>query len=169
MPERPSIIIKSSARGGAAALAAHLEAAENECARVVAAGGLMGETVPAMLLEMADMALGGRSRRPLDHASISPAPGIELTDDQVRMAFTVYDRRHGLPDGPYVIIEHIKHGRRHYHQVRLRIDLATMTAAPDGWRYLKNEQAARSIEAALGLTLGTGRFTGRVRDRKSVV
>jgi len=145
------VIIKGSSRGGsrsdAVKLSRHLLANENDRVAVLELHGVAATDLAAAIEEMRAIGLATRSRRPIYHASISPAADEALSLSQSRQAADELGRRLGLAGHPRAIVQHVKHGRAHIHIVWSRIDQATMTAVHDSQTYRKHEQCARALEA----------------------
>lgn len=144
-------MIKGNARGGPAALAAHLQRRDtNECIRLREFEGVTARDVLGALREMDAMGAGAESRRTLYHAAINTAPGERLTDDQKRKAVERLADELGLKDQPRIVVEHVKKDREHMHVVYMRIDVDRMRAIPDSHNFRKHEIVARDLERAFG-------------------
>jgi hypothetical protein len=145
------VVIKGGARGDAAGLAAHLLRTDtNEAAAVVELDGMAATDLCDALREMAALAAGTRSTRPLYHASINASPDETLTAAQRATAITELERALGLTGQPRAVVEHMKANRIHWHVVWSRIDLTRMAAISDSHNYRKHEEAARRLEREFG-------------------
>jgi len=145
------MVIKGSARGGAASLAKHLARTDtNEKMEVRELRGVCAEELTDALLEMEAVASGTRSRRPFYHASINTRADEVLTPEQERQAIDRLEAELGLTDQPRAVVAHVKEGRAHLHVVWSRIDLESMTAIPDSHNYRRHELVARELEREFG-------------------
>jgi hypothetical protein len=145
------VVIKGRARGGAAALAAHLERRDtNERVLVSEMRGVTARDVRGALREMDAMGIGAESVRTLYHASINTAPGERLTDEQKKRAADRLEKELGFDGQPRIIVEHLKKDREHMHVVFLRIDTGHMVAIPDSHNYRRHELVARELEREFG-------------------
>jgi hypothetical protein len=145
------MIIKGQSRGRSSQLAAHLlRRDQNEDIRLYELRRVVATDVAGALAEMEALAAAVHSKRPLYHASISPEAHRPLTDDQIRTAADVLERKLGLAGQPRLVVVHRKQGREHLHVVWSRIDLARQGLIPDSWSYRAHEEASRELEAAFG-------------------
>ena len=69
------MVIKGSNRGGPAALAKHLQKAENERVTVIATSGLLAQDIDGALMELDALGAMLRTDKTLYHGSINPSPG----------------------------------------------------------------------------------------------
>ena len=160
-------MIKGKARGGATALAAHLQRRDtNERIHLREFEGVTARDVLGALREMDAMGAGAQSRRTLYHAAINTAPGERLTDDQKNQAVDRLAEELGLAGQPRIVVEHFKKNREHMHVVYLRIDLDTMKAIPDSHNFRKHEIAARDLEREFGHEPVKGVHVGRNGDER---
>lgn len=148
------MIIKGSCRGGSAAdgkrLADHLlDARGNERVTVLEFHGLSASGLHEAFEEMRALSLATRTRRPLYHASISPAAdeARRMTPRHWIEAADELERRLGLVGHQRVLIRHDKNGRGHLHIVWNRCDSVTLKVAHDGHTYARHEACARALEA----------------------
>lgn len=145
------MVIKGSARGDAAGLAAHLLRADtNERVQVLELRGVMADELRGALEDMELVGSGTRSKRPLYHASINTAPDERLTDEQRAWAINRLEEELGFTGQARAVVEHHKEGRTHFHVVWSRIDLDRMTAIPDSHNYRIHEIVARELEREFG-------------------
>jgi len=145
------VVIKGGARGRAGDLAAHLQRTDtNERAEVKELRGVVAGDLDGALREMAAVASGTRSKRPLYHASVNTAPDEPLTEEQWTRAIDRLEEKLGLTGQPRVVVEHEKGTREHRHVVWSRIDLEQMRAISDSHNYRKHEEVARELEQEFG-------------------
>jgi hypothetical protein len=144
------MIIKGHARGRFQQLAAHLlKTKENERVNLYESRGTLSQSVEGALAEMEAQGAHGRSKKPLYHASISPALDRPLNEAQLLTAVNLLEAKLGLSGQPRIVVTHRKHGREHAHVVWSRIDRSGK-AISDGWNYALHEEAARELEQMFG-------------------
>jgi hypothetical protein len=132
-------------------LAVHLQRTDtNERAEVKELRDVAADNLDGALREMAAVASGTRSKRPLYHASINTGPGERLTAAQQALAVDRLEAALGLTGQPRAVVEHVKEGREHVHVVWSRIDLERMRAITDSHNYRKHEEVARALEREFG-------------------
>ena len=145
------MVIKGSARGDAAGLAAHLLRTDtNEHVKVLELFGVAADDLRGALEDMELVGSGTRSKRPLYHASINTAPNEQLTDEQRAQAIDRLEKELGLYGQARAVVEHHKEGRTHFHVVWSRIDLDRMAAIPDSHNFRRHEIVARELEREFG-------------------
>ncbi len=145
------MVIKGSARGGAAALAAHLQRTDtNERAELREVRGLAAEDLDGALREIEAVASGARSKRPFYHASINTRADEMMTPEQWTKAIDRLEHELGLTGQPRVVVAHLKKDRAHVHIAWSRIELETMRAIPDSHNYRRHEIVARELEREFG-------------------
>ncbi len=145
------MVIKGSARGGAAALAAHLQRTDtNERAELREVRGVVSKDLLGALREIEAVASGARSKRPFYHASINTRADELLAPEQWTKAIDRLEQELGLAGQPRVVVAHLKEGRAHVHVAWSRIDLDTMKAISDSHNYRRHEIAARDLEREFG-------------------
>lgn len=145
------MVIKGSARGDAAGLAAHLLRADtNEHVKVLELRGVAADELRGALEDMELVGSGTRSKRPLYHASINTAPDERLTDEQRARAIDRLEEELGLTGQARAVVEHHKEGRTHFHIVWSRIDLDRMAAISDSHNFRRHEIVARELEREFG-------------------
>lgn len=124
------MIINGASRRKWRRFAVHLgNEKDNERVRLVEVRGMKAETIKdgfAQLQEMADMA-GAGEKEFYYHANMNPKEGEELTAEQWQQASERLRENLGLTGQPGMVIEHVKGGRTHRHQIDLRVDLDTGT------------------------------------------
>jgi hypothetical protein len=160
------MVIKGSARGGAASLAQHLQRMDtNERMEVRELRGVMAEDLDKALQEMEAVASGARSARHFYHASINTRADEVMTPQQWQQAVDRLERELDLSDQPRAVVAHVKEGRAHVHVVWSRIDLETMKAIPDSHNYRRHELVARELEKEFGHAHVQGAHIGREGER----
>ena len=139
------MIIKGGAAGNIAFWGHHLMRDDtNETARLVEVSGLIADNLPAALREMQAIGRQSRSRGNfLYQANINPPADADLTDEQWRQAVERLERNLKLEGHQRAIVEHIKHGRRHYHVVWNRVDIDTLKVVDIKGNYAVHVQTAR--------------------------
>lgn len=145
------MVIKGSARGGAAALAAHLQRTDtNELAELREVRGVVAEDLDGALREIEAVASGARSKRPFYHASINTRADELMTSEQWTKAIDRLEQELGLTGQARAVVAHVKEGRAHVHVAWSRIELETMKAIPDSHNYRRHEIVARELEREFG-------------------
>ncbi len=145
------MVIKGSARGGAAALAAHLQRTDtNEVAELREVRGLVAEDLDGALREIEAVASGARSKRPFYHASINTRADELMTPEQWTKAIDRLEQELDLTGQPRAVVAHVKEGRAHVHVAWSRIELETMKAIADSHNYRRHEIVARELEREFG-------------------
>ena len=141
------MVIKGSARSGPAELAVHLQRTDtNERANILEMWGVASTSLADALHELDALGAGARSKRTLYHAQINSRENELLDEIQRRRSVARLGQELGLAGQPYVLVEHVKKGRQHFHVVWSRIDLDTMTAIPDSHNYRRHELVSRELE-----------------------
>ncbi|WAH66887.1 relaxase/mobilization nuclease domain-containing protein [Xanthomonas hortorum] len=159
------MIVKSSARSGGKALAAHLtNPEENERISITGSQGVTSDDVYEAIAEMEGMSAGWSGSKPLFHAHISPDQAMSKKDWSA--AWAEYEKEFGLEGRPYVEVEHLKDGRLpHRHRAYLRVDTETHRAN-DVWRSkVRDEKISRLLEHELGHKLTHGPHDFQVMKR----
>jgi len=126
---------------------------ENERAELKEIRGLRADTLREALDEMQQQA---REKNPrvknfMYHADFNPCTHERLTAAERDRGFEIFEEQRGIPKGtPRIVMEHVKHGRQHWHVIWFRIQ--------DNGRPFSDKldakiahQAARRIENELGL------------------
>ncbi|MBK4717455.1 hypothetical protein JJL56_01090 [Azospirillum sp. YIM DDC1] len=154
------MIIKTTQRGEAAWLSAHLTRTDaNEAVTIIDGRGVVALDVHVALrqFEAQWRIANSRARDFLVHASISPAQ--PLSNDQWADAWGLYEEQHGLFGQPYIEVEHAKPGdsgrpsHRHRAYLRIRPD---GRAVHLGHSFQANEVVARLCELRFGHPLTKG-------------
>ncbi|ESL57020.1 hypothetical protein L458_05108 [Klebsiella pneumoniae BIDMC 22] len=159
------MIVKSSARSGGKALAAHLiNPEENERITITGSQGVTSDDVHEAIAEMEGMSAGWSGSKPLFHAHISPDQTMSEKDWSA--AWAEYEKEFDLEGRPYVEVEHLKDGRLpHRHRAYLRVDTETHRAN-DVWRSkVRDEKISRLLEHELGHKLTHGPHDFQVMKR----
>src|SRR5271170_6839692 len=144
------MLLKGSARGGAADLAKHVQKEVNEKVSIVRSRGVMADDIDGALLEMDALGSMLRTGRTLYHLSINPEPGKdrEMDESEWRFCEEAALKKLGLANQPFIVIEHEKIGkedgivRRHRHIVASLADLEHMRAIRTDHNYRKHEEIA---------------------------
>lgn len=148
------MIIKSHIRGGYRAAANYLkDPGANESIRLVDLGDPGAKDLDDAFRHMRAVGSLTRAKKPLHHVSINPMKDERLTDAQVLCICTRLEEKYGYMAGEHqcVIVEHVKDGRQHFHVMWNRVSLATGRPVWPGHHWNKSKQAAREMEAELGL------------------
>lgn len=148
------MIIKSHIRSGYRDAAAYLkEQGENELTRLVEISDPDAEDLDRAFQNMWVIASHSRAKKPLHHVSINPRRDERLTDAQVLKTVERCEEKYEYKPGEHqrVIVEHIKDGRQHFHVMWNRVNLKTGKAVWPGLHWNKSKEAAREMEAELGL------------------
>ena len=151
------MIIKGGRRGGSKDLAAHLlRQDENEAVRVRAIEGFFFDNPTPENLEKAlrQMEYGGKAagkKQNLYHAIIAPQDGETLTDKQLQQSVDTLAKNLGMAGHQYVVVEHWKHQRQHFHVVLNVMNPETGNLARLQWSRRTQWQTSRQLEKELGL------------------
>jgi hypothetical protein len=141
------VVIKGGARRGAGELAHHLQRIDtNERMEVRELRGVLAADLDGALREMAAVAAGSRSNRPLYHASINTRADEIMTPEQKARALDRLEAELGLTGQPRAVVVHSKEGREHVHVVWSRIDGETLKAVSDSHNFRRHEIVARELE-----------------------
>jgi Relaxase/Mobilisation nuclease domain len=148
------VIINGNPAGNVSFWSKHLLCDDqNELTEVREISGVIAQDLPSALREMQDVAKGSRSQGNFMYqANINPQPGEQLTPEQWIEAIDTLERNLGLEGHQRVVVEHVKHGRQHYHVIWNRVDILTMKVADMGGNWIVHERTSRELEARLGLT-----------------
>jgi hypothetical protein len=163
------MIIKGNPAGGVRFWSKHLMRDDtNERAEVKEIKGLLAEDLPSALKEMQAIAAQSRSRGNFMYqANINPRDDEYLTPNQWKEAVDTLEKNLGLEDHQRVVVEHIKHGRQHYHVVWNRVDVATLKVADMGGNWPIHQATARELEQRFGLSPTPSPTENRDSARKS--
>ena len=148
------MIIKSHIRGGYRAAANYLkQEGGNETVRLVAISDPDAKSIDDAFRNMWMLGSTTRARKPLHHVSINPMKDERLTDAQALLICGRLEEKYGYRHGEHqgVIVEHVKDGRQHFHVMWHRASLDTGRLVWPGHHWNKSKQAARKMEAELGL------------------
>lgn len=161
------MIIKSHIRGGYRAAADYLkDIGANESTRLVEISEPGAKDLDEAFRNMWAVGKTTRAKKPLHHVSINPYKDERLTGEQVLLICARLEQKYGYAKGAHqrVIVEHVKDGRQHFHVIWNRVSLVTGRPVWPGHHWNKSKQAAREMEAELGLRRPSPR---RTRARKS--
>ncbi len=149
------MIIKSHIRGGYRAAADYLkEVGKNEQIRLVQISDPDAKNLDEAFQNMWGIGCNSRAKKPLLHFSINPhIQDRRLTDDEALMIAQDFMQRCNqiVGDHQFVIVEHIKKGRQHFHVAVCRISLTTGKAVDPGKYHNAKMNCARAMEKKLGL------------------
>lgn len=166
------MIIKSHIRGGYRAAANYLkDVGANENIRLVEISDPGAKDLDEAFRNMWAVGKTTRAKKPLHHVSINPYKDERLTDAQVLLICARLERKYGYAPGAHqrVIVEHIKDGRQHFHVMWNRVSLRTGRPVWPGHHWNKSKQAAREMEAELGLKRPSPRRMKTARKAKFVL
>jgi hypothetical protein len=150
--------IQGRRRGGAKDLANHLQKTEeNESVSVKKLGGfafdgLTGSNLTKALRQMEAIGYGKGQKRNLYHAILAPAYGETLDADQQKFMVAYYAEHMGLRGHDYVLVEHWKKGKQHFHLVFNIINPTTGKTHELKWSKTKEWKISRGLEQVFGLS-----------------
>ncbi|MEO0697913.1 MAG: relaxase [Pseudomonadota bacterium] len=123
------MILKASQRGGALALARHLQRTdENDHVEVHELRGFASETLSGALNEVAAISKGTRCLQYMFSVSLNPPESETVPVKVFEEAVKKIEEQLGLQGQPRAVVFHEKEGRRHAHAVWSRIDAQEMKA-----------------------------------------
>lgn len=166
------MIIKSHIRGGYRAAASYLKAVgQNEKVRTVRIGDPDVSDLDTAFQKMWEVASTTKAKKPLHHISINPRKDERLTDEQVFKIVSRCESKFGYKEGEHqhVIVEHIRDGRQHFHVVWNRVPMSENRAVWPGLHWNKSKEAAREMEAELGLKRPVPRKMKRIKTAAAVL
>ena len=101
-----------------------LNTEENERADLKQIRGLRADTLREALEEMQQQArINPRVKNFMYHADFNPRLNEHLTEEQRDRAFEIFENERGIPaNAARVVMEHVKHGRKHWHVIWYRLD-----------------------------------------------
>lgn len=151
------MILKASQRGGALALARHLQRTdENDHVEVHELKGFASDTLAGALNEVAAISKGTRSLQYLFSVSLNP-PEVEIVSVKVfEDALNRIEEQLGLQGQPRAVVFHEKEGRRHAHVVWSRIDAREMKAINLSHFKRKLQAISKQLYLERGWTLPEG-------------
>ena len=163
------IIIKGRARSDGGQLASYLVTkGDIGSVSVLEMRGLSGRDLRAGLRLAETEAELSQGKKPLWHAQINPAEGVQLTREQQLMAVDALERRLKFQGLPRVVVAHEKDGREHLHVVWSRFDRETGTLRRDDFSKRKNVAAAAEIAERLGLEPNRNPFENEQEQRQAL-
>jgi hypothetical protein len=147
------MIIKGGAAGNVGFWSRHLMRDDtNEAVRLVELTGVIATTLHGALREMQAIGRQSRSRGNFMYqANINPHVDDDVSHAQMLEAVDRLERNLGLVGHQRVIVEHVKHGRRHWHAIWNRVDVETLKVADITGNYAIHARTARELEEAFGL------------------
>jgi Relaxase/Mobilisation nuclease domain len=163
------MIIKGNPAGSVGFWSKHLLRDDtNERAEVKEITGLLAQDLPSALREMKAIADQSRSHGNFMYqANINPRDGEHLTPEQWKEAVDTLERNLGLEGHQRVVVEHVKHGRQHYHIIWNRVDVETLRVADMGGNWPIHNATARELEARFDLTPTPTPSNDKSADKKS--
>ena len=147
------MIIKGGAAGNVGFWTRHLMRDDtNEEVRLIDITGLMATNLAAALREMQAIARQSRSRGNFMYQiNINPRADEVLTRAQMMEAVERLERNLRLAGHQRIVVEHVKHGRRHWHAIWNRVDAETLKITDITGNYAIHARTARELEQAFGL------------------
>ena len=151
------MILKASQRGGALALARHLQRTdENDHVEVHELRGFASETLAGALNEVAAISKGTRCLQYLFSVSLNPPESETVPVKVFEEAVRGIEEQLGLQGQPRAVVFHEKEGRRHAHAVWSRIDAQEMKAINLSHFKRKLQAISKQIYLEHGWTLPDG-------------
>lgn len=150
--------IQGRRRGGAKDLSGHLQKTEENESVVIkelggfAFDGLTGSNLAKALRQMEAIGYGKGQKRNLYHAIFAPAYGETLNAAQQKFMVAYYAEHMGLTGHDYVLVEHWKKGKQHFHLVFNIINPTTGKTHELKWTKTKEWNISRGLEQILGLS-----------------
>ncbi|MDR3485311.1 MAG: relaxase/mobilization nuclease domain-containing protein [Bradyrhizobium sp.] len=163
------MIIKGGAAGNVGFWSHHLMRDDtNEEVRLVEISGVLADNLGAALRIMQAIARQSRSRGNFMYqANINPRADEILTPAQMMEAVERLERNLGLAGHQRVIVEHVKHGRRHWHAIWNRVDVETLKVVDITGNFAAHARTSRELERAFGLS-PTPSPAGRTKPREKL-
>lgn len=159
------MIIKSHVRGNLLEAAYYLkDKGANETTRLVDINDPAAADLDEAFYNMWAITCNSKVTKPLHHISINPYKEERLSDEQALKILRHCEKKYGYRSGChlYVIVEHVKDSRQHFHVMWNRICLANGKSIWPGHHWKKSKQAAREMEAELGLRRPVPRRVKRI-------
>ncbi|ELS02714.1 hypothetical protein Xen7305DRAFT_00024320 [Xenococcus sp. PCC 7305] len=157
------MIIKTSARGEARRLAAHLiNTDDNEQVSFTSSRYLsvwQNNSVAKSLQVMDALAAGTGKSKNLFHVSFNPDQII--SEDDWQKCWSEFETEYNLGEQAFIEVTHTKQGRTHKHRVYNRIR-ENGTEISIWHNYLRNEKIARKLEYDLGHNITIGKHNAAV-------
>lgn len=155
-------MIAGSTRGsGGGALARHLLSRKGgQTVRTLEARHLAAADLSTQLRELVAASRHGRTDRPIHHVHIDPPPGSDA-GNVMKTFVALYEAEFGLQDVQKCGVEHIKHGRPHYHLI---YSLVTPSGRVADLRheYARREKISRLVEFECKLPWTQGKHSRAV-------
>ncbi len=152
------MIIYGNRRGNAKQLAEHLlKTEENESVKIVDINGFSfhapsGKNLEKALNRMERQGYAKGNAINLYHVFFAPMPGETLKPEQVKFMMQYYAMRQGLEDHQFVVVEHWKKGKQHFHAAFNVTNSVTGNNAALKYDGKRNRVISREIEKILGLS-----------------
>jgi hypothetical protein len=150
--------IQGRRRGGAKALSKHLQKTdENESVTVQEIEGfsfkeLTDENLDKAIRQMEAIGYGKGAKRNLYHVIIAPAYGETLNAAQKKEMVKYYAEQMGFKNHQYVLVEHWKKGKQHFHLVFNIIDPITRKTHELKWTKKREWRISRELEKIFGFS-----------------
>lgn len=159
------MIIRGNPAGNVMFWSKHLTNDEkNERAEVREIRGCTADNLQDALWEMKWVAAGSRCQGNFMYqANINPYAHETLTPDQWRESIDTLEKNLGLDGHQRIVIEHVKHGRQHFHVVWNRVDQETLRVADMGGNWRIHERTQEELEQRFGLTPTPAKDPDRAR------
>lgn len=100
-----------------------------------------------------------RTEKPVFHVSLNPAPGDNLTDEQLKEIAQKYMTRLGYGKQPFIVFKHSDIGREHIHIASIRTD-EDGKKIKDSYEHEHSKQITNSIEQEYNLIPSTKKEQG---------
>lgn len=160
------MIIKGASRGDPKQLAAHLLRADtNERVEVLELHSPIGELKEAFR-DWQLLSEATRGTKGLYHATISPAKGYHMTEEQWTRSVDALEKGLGFDGQPRAVVRHFKEEREHIHVVWQRTDVENMKLLSDSWNFKVNEKVSQALELEFGHEHVPGKHAKRDREKQ---
>lgn len=162
------MILKGAIRGTPEALGRHLmNSRDNDLIEVHQVDGFISQDVQGAFAEIATIAKGVKSNKPLFSVSLSPPQDQSVGSEVFEAALARIENATGLTGQPRIVVFHTKDGRRHAHCVWSRIDPETMTVIPHPFFKRELNAIAKDIYLEHGWDLPKGFIDRAQRDPRN--
>lgn len=156
-------MISGATRGrGGASLGRHVaNASKNEAVEIGPSRGLVASDIKGQVAELTALGSHARTRRPIYHMHINPAPEHPWNEAQRKRFWELFETEFGLERQPFASQIHVKNGRSHEHReyLRTRADGSAIRMDHD---FSRREKLARIVEFEFNLAFTTGKFNRAV-------
>jgi hypothetical protein len=162
------MILKGSIRGTPEALGRHLtNSRDNDLIEVHQVDGFISQDVQGAFAEIATIAKGVKSNKPLFSVSLSPPQDKNVGTEVFEDAICRIEGATGLTGQPRIVVFHTKDGRRHAHCVWSRVDPETMTVIPHPFFKRELNVIAKDMYLEHGWNLPAGFIDRAQRDPRN--